>query len=270
MCVTRLPLRITGLLAVLLVLGLLGCARTVTTGDSKGSGDRDGKPGPGDDSRRGQAAKLTGEEFAKEWLADKAGTAKKYADGPLEVTGTVDHFSVDLSGKAITLIPCGTGKDKSVLLNVATKTKEPWAVVGPGQQVTVRGRLEKQVFDIPYLQEAEFVDPGPNTSVTLKAADLAAEAARDRKATAEKYKGKGVIVVGKVVRRDEKKTTVFLDGGDKKVIECRTYLVDGPALGTPLEEGKEARVYGVVTGDAPLEQDAVLRMNDCLPILGEK
>ncbi len=94
---------------------------------------------------------------------------------------------------------------------------------------------------------------------------------KDRKAAAEKYKGKGVIVSGKVARHDDdKKRKVYLDAGNKRLIECRMVDVAGPALGTALEVGKDVRVFGLVTANELLEFDAVAQLEQCLPITGAK
>jgi hypothetical protein len=272
--------RISRIMASLLLIGLLGCSNT-TPGDPKDTKDRSGRPGPTEDKRdkagpknpngNPEIVKLTADEFGKEWMADKTATAKKYASGLLEISGLVSGLSIDINSNPITLIPCASDPDKGVtlLLSVVTKQKEPWAVVGPGQQITVRGKITKGGFDIPYLNEAEFINLGPNASVTLKGTDLGTEAVKDAKATEEKYKGKGVIVVGKVVRRNETKTTVFLDAGDNKLIMCWTLDVFGPALGTPLEEGKEARVYGKIITVRQTDMD-IITMRDCIPILGKQ
>jgi hypothetical protein len=209
------------------------------------------------------------DELGAEWAADKEGTKKMYGDRVLEVTGTISLFSVDLSGRRFIDLPCGSKNKEISSIAVFTRDREPWAVVGPGQQVTMRGKLRFGGTG-PFLAEADILNPGPNTSITLTAIDLAAEATKDGKATEAKYKGKGLIVVGKVVRRDEKKATVFLDGGDNKLIECVTVAVAGPALGVPLEEGKEVQIYGVLANQATHEEGAALKLSECLPILGQK
>jgi hypothetical protein len=258
----KMTIRCASMINVLaiLVLGCSGSAPKSGTGDK--SGPQPTKPeGP-------QAKRFTAEEFGKAWNADKDGMEEKYGSAPIEVAGTVDSFSINLSGNPFMVIPCAPDKRPSI--SVVTTQKEPWAVVGLGQQVVVRGKLSKETFDIPYLKEAEFVNPGLNTSVTLKAADLVAEVVKNRKAAAEKYRGKGVIVAGKVVRHDDdKKRKVYLDGGNKKLIECRMVEVDGPGLGTALEVGKEVRVFGQVTANELLELDAVAQLEQCLPITGK-
>jgi hypothetical protein len=229
-------------------------------------------PAASGETKQPLTVKLAAEDFGKEWVANSAGTARKYTGYLVEVTGTIDGVGLDPSNKPIVLVPCGTGTDgQRLLLHLRTKHQEPWALCAPGQPVTARGKLKDAGFGIPYLNDAEFTSLGPNPSVAVKATELVAEAARDADAASTRYKGKAVVVSGKVVRRSEDRKTVFLDGGDGKVVECKTYLVlDIPPLGTPLEEGKDAQLYGFVASTQASGDDVQVSLRDCLPILGKK
>ena len=79
-----------------------------------------------------------------------------------------------------------------------------------------------------------------------------------------------MIVTGKVVRRDGKKATVFLDAGDNKLIECRLAHVDGRPLSDLLGDGKEARIFSSVTVPDSSEKNVIFVLDKCLLILGSK
>jgi hypothetical protein len=198
----------------------------------------------------------------------------KYSKNLVEVRGTIETLGFDLDKNPLAQILCraGPGQDQLVYLSAATTIKEPWAVVGPGQQVTVRGKLEKKTFGgqtFALLKESVFINPGPNTSVTIKSTDLYAELVKDSKGTDKKYKSLGLIVVGKVVRMSADKSTVSLEGGDTNVVDCETELVFGPALGEPLQVGKEARIYGRIKIAVVNVNGPILVLHRCLPILGK-
>jgi hypothetical protein len=279
MSIQRLRNRTGGISVALLLAGLLGCTKsTPPTSNADLPGSSNVKPTVKEGTLSGKdksVSKTPGvtviapEELGKEWQANKEAVLDKYANTTLEVTGSVRSFGIDIGGNPVAHIPCGED-EKAALINVATRDKEPWALVGPGQVVTVRGKLDQSHSLFLYLKDAEFVDPKPNKSVTIKAADLAAEVAKDRKAVIEKYKGKGLIVVGEVVKRNEKRTTVFLKGTDMLMIECRTFMVVGDGLGKPLQEGKVARIYGVLSTLNVDEDSPIFILKDCLPILNTK
>jgi hypothetical protein len=260
--------RASRVVSALLLAAVLGCGPAVPTPtgvvtppDKDKAGDKD----KAKDQR--PVAVLTPEQLGKEWKVGDDATARKYSKGLVEVTGPVNSFLVDLSGRRGLIIVCGPDKD-APHLSVVTKVKEPWAAVGVGQVVTVRGELQNA--GVPYLMDAELVDPKPSTSVVVKSEELAAEAAKDRKATAEKYKGKSLIVVGEIVDHDEKKTTVFLKGTDKMKVECSVYLTTGDSLAKPLEKGKEAKLCGVILDGDSGEGRMSFVLYNALPILGEK
>jgi hypothetical protein len=256
------------LLSIAFLAGLVGCSKP-NKPKNKHSHPAASSTSETETSSTSEPVKMRVNDLGAQWAADKEGTEKMYGDRVLEVSGTISSFSVDLNGRRFIDLPCGSKNKEIPSIAVFTRDREPWARVGPGQQVTMRGKLHFGGTG-PYLSEADIVNPGPNTSITLTAQDLAAEASKDGKAIDAKYKGKGLIVVGKVVRRDEKKATVFLDGGDNKLIECVTVSVAGLALGVPLDEGKEVHIYGVVANQTSRGEGAALKLSDCLPILGQK
>jgi hypothetical protein len=253
------------LLGALALAVLFGCSSPTTT-PTNAKGDAPPKSTP--------ATVITLEDFGKKWTADRETLRKKYAGDLLEITGPVGEFRIDLSGRHLVLIPCGTDKDAPIF-SIVTREKEPWALVGRGQVITVRGKLDAEpgpaYEHIPYILDAELVSPKPNTSITIKAADLAAEVAKDRKGTIDKYKDKSLIVVGEVAKLKDRKSVVFLKGTDALMIECNMFEVVGEGLGKPLKEGKEARIYGLLRiWDANLKDGPTFSLRDCLPILGAK
>jgi hypothetical protein len=214
--------------------------------------------------------KIILEDLGRELNFNREAVWKKYANATVELTGPVHKFGpvrslgVEGENRGYLTIPYEAGDNPNALA-VITREKEPWALVGRGQVVTVRGKLKEGLFRGTWLHDAEFVGLKGNTSVTIKAADYAAELAKDREGTIAKYKNKSLILVGEVLRRNESKFYVYLKGTDRMTIDCQMTTGGGELL----NEGTEVRIY-CPAPDRALGNENGFILEWCLPILGKK
>jgi tRNA_anti-like len=130
---------------------------------------------------------LTAEQLIEELKGGYDAAAPKYKGKVLEATGTVESFYADASMSAI----FGAGG-----ATFQTLEYEPWSIVAPGQQVTVRGRWPEggqRLFD------CVIVGKGPDTALAITAEMLAKEFSADKAAAEKRYAGKPLLVTGEVV-----------------------------------------------------------------------
>jgi hypothetical protein len=217
----------------------------------------------------GKAVEITPAAFAKDWKADARAVQKKYHGKTVTFTGPIFGFSIDITHKPGIRVRCEPG-ESAVTLTAYPKEAEPWTQYGIGQTITVKGVFNADQGAV--VQNATITTKEKNPTVTLKAADLAADATPSRDEAAKKYMDQGVIVVGEVAKINDQKDVVYLQGKDGVLIECLMYPVVKPQLGASLTVGKEARVFGVVKAQLSpiLDESKNFRLRDCLPILGAK
>ena len=127
----------------------------------------------------------------------------KYLGKIIELSGVVDSITTNFGGDSfITLAAPAPAGSEPTGGGVACFTidPEPFAKYGPGQNLTIRGEVSDTVI-YPRVLEAEVVDAGPPTLITLTAEDLAKEFAKDPDATNKKYTlrpytGKAILLSG--------------------------------------------------------------------------
>lgn len=217
----------------------------------------------------GEAVEIDLAEFAKAWKADARAVQKMYNGKVVRFTGPVAGFGFYAKLGSSIQIECQPGESRPRIV-VRTKDAEPWTTYGLGQTVTVRGVFNATLGAI--VEDATITTQERNPTVTVKASDLAADAIPSRDEAAKKYLNQGRIVVGEVVKVNDQKDMVYLNGKDAVLIECLTYPVLGEQLGASLTVGSEARIFGVVREQLSplLDSSKHFRLRDCFPILKAK
>jgi hypothetical protein len=218
----------------------------------------------------GKPIEIKLDSFIKEWKADRAATGKKYAGKMVTFTGPIFRFHIDNQRNPAFSVRVESGNDPNRINVHAKGVKEPWTSYGLGQTVTVRGKFEYDGTAV--VRDAVVTTTSKNPTITLKSADLAAEATPDRDKAAKKYMDQGAIVVGEVVKMSDRKDVVYLKGKGEVLIECLMHPVDQPQLGASLTVGTEARIFGVVKEQLNpiLDDSKAFRLRECFPIAGAK
>lgn len=220
------PLSLAALLAALLP----GC----------GGGNKNDSPG-GD--RGGPPIKVTAEQLSKDFVADHRAAGQKYGVRMLEVEGTV----VGINGPERVVRLEGTRRADNFPMPVSCKLSlargEQVVKLSKGQKVKVVGHITStSTVAGVNLGDCDLIELTPSTVITIKANDLAATFAADPKEAENKYKGKEMIVEGKVTDKKSQGNNdwvLSLEAAGGLVVTCR---IDGQADVARLNKGDAVRV----------------------------
>jgi hypothetical protein len=213
-------MRILNMLLSLSVLtAIVGCGTpptpaTSNPGASRPTSTATTHPSPTPTTPKSSPAfSVKAEDYIDEWRnKDSKAAAVKYNNATVELEGTVTE--VGQIGKPYV---CFANKAGATGVYCFTVDREPWAKVVPGQKIKVKG---KQSEGTCQLEKCQFVDPPPIDAIPIQATDLAADYAKDRAATIEKYLDKYLILTGEVtaIHPQDLYTAVELKGdGNVKV-----------------------------------------------------
>jgi hypothetical protein len=244
----------------------------IADGGKKDAGKKDG-----DRKKEPKLVKYEASEVCKIYRAWQEGKGDGlhvlHEHDTFEIRGTVEKFkSGGMNMVVIRGLPA-SGDAKAVSIYVWTPKQVPWAIVGLEQVITIRGKQGRSggfgYGDHVYLEDGEIINPGANVSITINAADLAAEYLKDRTATLNKYKGKGLIVVGKAAADSVAHIWVDLESGGEKVVHCDREVFD---TGKTYKKGEEVRIFGRLKvpqpAYGPLDKE-LLELTGCLAIPGK-
>jgi hypothetical protein len=180
-------------------------------------------------------------------VKDEATFKAKYFDKPIQIAGTINGFT----GIVMLRDPADT-----VSANYAQCYLMDYAAYGKlsnGQSVTLRGIAVGEAGSAA-LEDCEIVTDGPSTGVTIAAADLANEFAKDPAAAVQKYVpesgAKTIFLTGPLVTKDFDDGPVphlFLGTGADKV-DCAFNADDLKRLQS-LKIGDEIHLAGVMPND---------------------
>jgi hypothetical protein len=183
------------------------------------------------------------EEFAK----DRVAAEKKYKDKLIEVEGTVTSVTQNSVRRTADLSLLGSKKPGEALARqVVCEMKKSLVgkvgLLGKGQKVRVKGKLDSESGGNVTLKEVEYEELTPSSVPRVTAQMLAKEFAQDKEAAAKKYGDKEVIVEGTIVDLAEKdrNCSVKLAGSDKLVVTCN---VEEDEFKT-LKKGEKVRLKG--------------------------
>jgi hypothetical protein len=210
-----------------------------------------------------QVVKLDPEAYAAEVKKDPKAAAAKYKGKVLELSGRVAGLHRNAGGEVFLSLPSRTAG----VLGVACflKDKDVFGKVVKGQEVTVRGRYPDYQFGAQVM-DCEIVKKGASPALTYKAEDFAAEWAKDRKAAAEKWKDKPIIVSGVITAakaNDVGAITVYLKAGDKGRVDCGFTAFEKDLAGK-LKAGDRVTVVGEFMEFESRDDGPALRF--CLPV----
>lgn len=184
---------------------------------------------------------LTAKEFYDEYQRDKQSLTAKYKDAVMEISGEAVMAS---AAQGVPFVRLGVGIDEVTGVHCFTQEKQPWALVVPGQQVKLRGKLPERLFGAQ-LQDCEIVEAGPSPAIATSAESLAAELAADPKAMHAKYQDAYFFLEGTVDGFDDKLScVVYLKGSAGVRVRC-AFDVFGEQQQIPsLKVGSRVHVVG--------------------------
>jgi hypothetical protein len=185
---------------------------------------------------------LTAEEYFKEWNKDSKAANAKYADVTIELSGTVGSVGL---GNGRPLLQLNTG-DQLQYVHCWTTEKEPWVKAVDGQKVKVRGKVLPSEGRLAQIGDCKIVETGPSPAITVDAASLATEYAKDKQATIKKYEQKILILTGEIAekRKDDNSVTLVLKGGNDVEVNCGFLLISHASVVAPLTVGQQVKVVG--------------------------
>lgn len=190
--------------------------------------------------------KLTAADLQKELAKSYDAAKNKYDELRIELTGIVTKIQQSETGNVIFVAgPPAAGESAASLylgITCLTDDQQPWAMLGQMQPVKVTGIATFENGSMA-LGEAKFALDGPSIMVNISADALAAEFAKDKSATKDKYSisgvGKPLVVTGTVLEKHTEKGDPFslvLGKGNDKVI-C-DYIGSGPDAAKELDPVK--------------------------------
>lgn len=185
-----------------------------------------------------KAFSYTADEFAKD--ADKEWRVmfKQFGRRPIKVAGVIKGINTNIAHAAFIELKVSNSANGVICY---TADKKPWLTYRPGQQVTLEGYYPPEFGFGHTLQKAKVTEAGPLPNEVLQASTLAQESAADAEGMHRKYKGKYLVVQGKVAafEIDQFATATLLLQGPKqpalKVMLPQYELFNGKAL-APGEE----------------------------------
>jgi tRNA_anti-like len=190
---------------------------------------------------------LTAHDYDTDWKKDAKAAEKKYEGKMIELKGELN--SIGLNDEGIAWVSLRTGNkiantEVEGTVSCQLLEKNPWAKLGRGQTVTLRGRLNSGWGFA--LVESTLLELGPNPAIILSASDLAKEYGADKGKTLEKYEKKSLIVDGEIASKDEKSRSITLKADGKLQILCGGGFTNSkPAeIFGPLKVGQRVKILG--------------------------
>ena len=211
-----------------LLLVLLGCGKPVSPPKEEKAAftppkevdsraDKKDDAPPSAKSKTAPAFEMTVEEYAHEWKKDMAAATSKFKNKVVELTGAVSAISS--SGSNTPLLTFDVPKGETIHCHL--EDKQYWTKVSAGSKVTIRGYVFRSDLG-PDMDPCELTAIGPNPAIVISSEVLAAEYAKDREATVEKYKDKTLILTGRIMAKSKDGGHVRIDlkGGPGIKVAC--------------------------------------------------
>jgi hypothetical protein len=213
------------------------------------------------------------EDLLKEFANDGKAALAKYRNTVVEVTGkTQTHAALGRAGH----LPANSRVvgDRWVVSfqtgfrSLLSCSGRDLAIIGKifqGQWVRIKGRLTTEEDGIfPQLKESEVLEIGPDPSVRITAAELAAAAEQDAAALDKRCAEKSLVLSGTVARtiNPESEELVELKAGTKTQVFCHL----GPSrhfYQTGFTAGEQIVLVGTL--NTPTMPDSV-NVSDCIPL----
>ncbi len=159
---------------------------------------------------------MTAGEFIASYEQDAEVFQEKYGEADIIISGVAIGVGHETGGPFVEI--CDDFEEPIGVLCLV-KEPRPWSRLVAGQEVTVRGRLPKEMSRAE-LQSCEITALGPSPAITVSAEALAADYVKEFEATCAKYEGKDVYLTGTVVDTVPGRSIIRLAGQDDVVIEC--------------------------------------------------
>jgi len=217
-----------------------------------------------EEKKDANVVKVDPEEFAAEVKKDEKAAAAKYK-GKL----------IETSGKVVSVVRGGFGGGASIRLPSKTagirgvscflKEENVFGKVVKGQEVTVRGRYPDKQYGFQ-IEDCDIVKKGPSPALTYTADEFVAEWAKDRRAAAEKWKDKPIIVSGLIIESkasDVGAVNHYLKAAGKQRVDCG-FTAFEKELATKMTPGQTITVVGEFYESESKEGEPALRF--CMPV----
>ena len=220
--------------------------------------------GRAEDKKDANVVKVDPEAFAVEVKKDEKAAAAKYKGKAIEMTGKVVSVNRNFGGDVFLSLPSKTAGEP-LGVSCFLKDKNVFGKVVKGQEVTVRGRYPDFQFGVQ-IMDCELVQTGKSPALTYTADEFVAEWAKDKKAAAEKWKDKPIIVSGLIVEakaNDVGAVNVYLKAAEKKRVDCG-FTAFEKDLATKLQTGTNVKVVGEYMDFESKDEGPALRF--CMPV----
>lgn len=204
------------------------------------------------------------EAFAVEVKKDEKAAAAKYKSKTIEMTAAVAAVNRNASGDVFLSLPSKTAGEP-LGVSCFMKDKTLFGKIVKGQEVTVRGRYPDFQFGVQ-IMDCDVVKTGKSPALTYTAEEFVKEWAKHKKAAADKWKGKSIVVSGLIVEAkidDVGVVNIYLKAADKLRVDCG-FSVFERDLATKLQTGEKVKVVGEFYESQSTDAGPSLRM--CIPV----
>jgi hypothetical protein len=191
-------------------------------------------------------AKLSSKEFGEEFRKNRQAALKKYQDKNVELKGTIRRMNFNVARQTVLVLE-GARDDNNGVQCIPVES-EPWKKYMPSQQITVRGKVDKDSA-APLLNSCTVVEAGEQKIMTVTSKKLAEEFSKDEDKAEGKYIDKHLLVTGEIIGLNIDKTLkvdspsyLELKGDGKRKIWCHFFL-KGEML-EPLKIGDKVQIQG--------------------------
>jgi hypothetical protein len=207
-----------------------------------GCGGEDNKDGSRGD-KDGPPIKVTAEQLSKDFVDDHKAATQKYGVKMLEVEGTV--VGITPSEGVVNLE--GTKRQDNFPMPVACQLRpaksQQVVTLSKGQKVKVVGRISStSTVTGVRLGDCDLTELTPSTLTTISAKDLTAAFKANKEDAEKKYKGKELIVEGKVADKKPPVNNVWiltLEAPGDLIVQCR---MEGNADFEGVKKGDDVRI----------------------------
>jgi hypothetical protein len=164
---------------------------------------------------------VSAEDLCQAYKDDQGAADTKYKDKAIVVEGKLDVIDIQPDGtisvRLVGVGMVGAGGSQVRCAVQATDSNKVWAT-SRGQTIKFRGTCTGQSVPFVDVTACKFESRGPETSITVSAAGLIAEASKSSEATDEKYKEKQVTITSAVVESKTDESVVLIGVGKAKAM----------------------------------------------------
>ncbi|MCA9030225.1 MAG: hypothetical protein KDA66_05405, partial [Planctomycetaceae bacterium] len=169
--------------------------------------------------RAAEVVRVPAKQYYDEFHSDKEAFKQRYQGKVIELTGTAIDASFAHDNPYIKL---DVGADEFTGVHCFTLEQQPWAIVSPGQVVTLRGKFPDLLF-AAQLKDAQIVELGESPAPHVTAEEISAQLAASLDDTNAKYEDREVFVEGVVEEIEQDAVALILRGTNGVRVRCTLY-----------------------------------------------